>query len=227
MVANICPQALIGLQRVYLPYLSKLRSDGRKLAKGVEYLLWASAALSAPLMMACFVLIHQLVRAVFGVKWEPAIPFFLLLAPAGILSQTTLPIGSMYYAVGKAYVNIIFALIMAIGIWIFAVPMTWQFGRYGFVVALLAIHLVDIGLIRHAQTRVSNFRLIRVVVGPWLASVVMLPAKWAATWVLSDDIGVVVLTIVLGLPAYIAFLLLIDRSRMSALLALILPNRNS
>jgi O-antigen/teichoic acid export membrane protein len=224
MIANICPQALLGLQRVYLPYLSKVRGEAEELARGVEYLLWGSAALSAPFMVATYVLIHQLVRVVFGIKWEPAIPFFLILAPAAILSQTTIPVGSLYYAVGKASANIVFAVVVATGLWIIAVPMTWKFGAYGFVFAVLLIHVADVGLLRYAQRYISPFRVVRVLAGPWLASCALICAKFCAEALSSNDVTIIVLTVILGFPAYAVSLRVINRVKMQQLFTVIRSN---
>src|SRR5690606_34822185 len=86
---------------VALPALSRLQHDleryRRYYRRALEFVLFVSA----PLMVAMFVLAEEVVLTFFGAQWHGAIPLFRALGPAALMTITNVATTWVFISLGR------------------------------------------------------------------------------------------------------------------------------
>jgi O-antigen/teichoic acid export membrane protein len=171
------------LQRVYLPFFSRLQDDPDRLQRAVGQSIRATNALVAPLAMVSLVLAPAITRLVFGQQWLPALPIFYLLWLANLFVPTATPLLGLLNALGESRMALGFALMWMLSTWVLGVPLILAFGAVGFALANALVQLTNLLLFRVAHRRV-RFDL-RALAGPgWLVAAAVGAAVVAAEQVL-------------------------------------------
>lgn len=213
------------ITRVGLPVMAKTQEDRAFLKTVYLKTMRMTASVNFPVFIACAVFSRDVVLLLFGAKWTASAHLLIYLAFYGMLRSCINPVGSLVYAVGKAELHFWwdFARLMVV------FPVLWVASRFGIsgiaegqmlVVAGLLIpawyFLVrphcDAGLGENLMTLLSPLvaALFAVLVG-YLAV-----AHWNAP---VYRLGGMLLV---GVPAYLAASLVVNRSWVTAMRELIL-----
>ncbi len=167
MVAAYPVLALMVLQRVYLPAFARMQAHPHRLGQFVERVILAANVVVAPLAVLTLVLIRSITVTVFGAKWLVALPLFEILWLANLFVPTATPLMGLLNALGRSWTTLGFATVWMLGTWALGVPLILGLGSAGFAFANVLVSLSAFALFRVAQKQV-NFRILRVILPPWL-----------------------------------------------------------
>jgi O-antigen/teichoic acid export membrane protein len=137
---------LMPLQRIYLPFFSRLQSDRVELRRYVAHAMWMTNAVAAPLLVMTVALAQPITVLIFGSKWLTALPVFYCLAVASAVAAGSAPMLGLLNAAGKSHVTLVFAIVWMTTTWAFGVPLMIKFGVVGFGVAVMLVQLTNIAL---------------------------------------------------------------------------------
>ncbi len=137
---------LMPLQRIYLPFFSRLQSDRAELRRYAAHAMWMTNAVAAPLLVMTIALAQPITVLIFGSKWLTALPVFYCLAIASAVAAGSAPMLGLLNATGKSHVTLVFAIVWMTATWAFGVPLMIKFGVIGFGIAVLAVQVTNIGL---------------------------------------------------------------------------------
>jgi O-antigen/teichoic acid export membrane protein len=175
--------ALMLLQRVYLPFFSRLQGQGDRLSRAVAQSIRATNALVAPLAVVSLVLAPAITRLVFGPQWLPALPIFYLLWLANLFVPTATPLLALLNALGESRIAFGFALLWMLSTWVLGIPLILAFGAVGFGLANAAVQLTNFALFRVSRRRVP-LDLLTLAGPPWVVAGAVGAAVLAAQQVL-------------------------------------------
>ena len=81
--------AIVSINKVVFPTLSKVQNDNEKLRNGYRVLLKMSAFFILPLMLISFINGKEMILILLGDQWEGAIPYFRILCLGGVFYPFT------------------------------------------------------------------------------------------------------------------------------------------
>lgn len=168
-VAAYPVMALAVLRRLYLPAFSKLQEDPPALRKMVETTLWLTASIVAPLSTTLLALIHPITGIVYGEKWTPAIPYFLLFWSANIFAAISAPLISLLEASGEAKKAFSMSAIWLCTTWALTPPFIEGLGATGLPLANLFVQLTNLHVFRYCSKKWS-INIKSSVATPWLVA---------------------------------------------------------
>jgi O-antigen/teichoic acid export membrane protein len=204
--------------RVMFPALSLVHDDKKKVRDSYIIANRHIASISFPLMALLFATAPQLVRVVYGLKWEGAIPLIQILALVGLLHSIATTTGWIFMSQGRTDVmlrwSVLWTTIYAIS---FAVGLRWN------VVGVAAAYTIATYSLAYPSFAIP-FRLIELKVSYFFAQLrtiilatLILGAIALSVRVYLEKLGgmpqVVILIIVtaLGLLSYLGLMYVLDR----------------
>ena len=129
--------------RVGFPVMAKVQDDKDKLKSVYLKTVRMTASINFPLYVGIAIFAPEVIRVIFGEKWQSAIPILRVLAIWGLVRASTNPVGSLIFALGKA--DLAFKWNLSLMFLIF--PSIWigtQYGNYGLAVSMLFVNLIFI-----------------------------------------------------------------------------------
>ena len=132
------------LTRVAFPTMSKIQDDIPRLKNIYIRMINFVASINFPIYVAIITLAPELVRLLFGHKWDEAIPIIQILSIFGAIRSTGNPIGSLILARGRAN----------LGFW-------WNFGLFFYVPLSIFIYS-QWGLMGIAWGLVANMIILQL-----------------------------------------------------------------
>lgn len=151
LIALFPTMAIFLLQKMYMPYFSKLQSDKIALSTLVGNMMWATNFIVAPLSILTILLIHPITQIIFGDKWLIAIPYFYFIWFSNLLVPTASVFIGLFDAVGMSKVNFKYSLLWMIMNWGLGIPAVYFWGLYGFVFSVLITQFTNIFLFIDAK----------------------------------------------------------------------------
>jgi O-antigen/teichoic acid export membrane protein len=150
-----------------------------------SHFVMAAHALVAPVAVLTLVLIHAIVRVVFGAQWLDAIPLFYCLWPGCLVVPTLAPLSGLLHALGQSKSVFRAALAGTIATWIAGVPLVFWMGELGMAIAALSVHVANIVVWRRARAA-TEIRIMPAVGAIWGCAALAGLAAWL--WALTRPI---------------------------------------
>ena len=160
------------LNRIYLPFFSRLAADKIQMAKLLEKILLWSNRIVAPLSLAIIVFCYPITLHIYKKDWLPAVPLMIFFCIGNVFVASSGPCLGLLNAIGKPERTLIYTSLWAILIWVLGVPMIKFFGLIGFGIAYVFICFSNIFLIVDCQKRYP-FRFGWMIVLPWITAVLV------------------------------------------------------
>ncbi len=190
--ANLAAYAvwiLMPMQRLYLPFFSRLQHDRNQLKNVVSFTLWMANTVAAPLTAITLALSRPLTILIFGDKWLVALPLFFLFSIGNIFVPCSTPLLGALNALGESRKTLLVSLMWMATTWIFGVPCIMLFGVNGLGVALLGVQLTNLVLYWMVWRKLA---------------VAPLPTFWPS-WPLATCIGALLFLLQSALPIHSVF----------------------
>ncbi|MDD5668370.1 MAG: MOP flippase family protein [Actinomycetota bacterium] len=205
------------LVRVAFPVFAKKQEDNAVLRKGYYELSKVVALLTFPVLALIAATTHIFIPALFGEKWNQAIPLIQILVILGVLRALINPIGSILYAKGRTdmgfYWNLYGAVVNTVVFWIFVsygvFVIAWLENGLTFISFILALWILNrvIGL--------KPAEYLATLARPLIANAIVAAATYAASLLLEEivanGIALFAVLVVFGLSLYAAFLAIFER----------------
>ena len=212
---------------VAFPVVARLQDDRAAVRDAYLQMQHYMLVVLAPLGLGLAAITPALLHALFGAKWEAAIPIMQLLAVYMMLGGINHWPGVVYKALGRPDIlnrlSFIKLLLLAPTLW-------WAVSEYGLlgvawgqiVVRVIGIFL-DMAVVSRV-VQVSVWTNVRVIWPPLGAATLMALAVAAVFPLLNpaqDSWPVLILAVVVGAAVYAVLIWLLDRAAVVALLALV------
>ena len=167
--------AVLSVQTVTYPALAKIKDDAAKFADSFRKVLMINAFVMAPVAVGMAVVAEPLFRVLLGEKWLPTVPYFEVIAFAGVFY----PLAMVAYNVLKVHSNgaIIFRLellkkaIMTVVLAI-TIPHSIMAVAYGLVVMTFVEFVVNFAATRR-YTILSWWQMIKTLLPSLLLAIAM------------------------------------------------------
>ncbi len=193
--------AVLSVQTVTYPAMAKIKDDAEKFAESFRKVLMINTFVLAPIVAGMSAVAESLFRVLLGEKWLPTVPYFEVIAFAGVFY----PLAMVAYNVLKVHSDgaIIFRLellkkaIMTIVLAV-TIPHSTMAIAYGLVGMTLVEFVVNFAATRH-YTSLSWWNMIRTIIPSLLLTIAMYAvvkivgcyaAQLAPIWQLIIQIGV-------------------------------------
>jgi O-antigen/teichoic acid export membrane protein len=154
------------LNRIYLPFFSRLAADKIQIAKLLEKILLWSNRVVAPLSLAIIVFAYPITLTIYKADWLPAVPLMIIFCIGNIFTASSGPCLGLLNATGNPQRTLIYTSLWAVMNWVFGVPLIKLFGLVGFGIANLLVSFSNIFLFLDCQKRI-RFQHWQLVVLPW------------------------------------------------------------
>ena len=193
--------AVLSVQTVTYPAMAKIKDDAEKFAESFRKVLMINAFVLAPIVAGMSAVAEPLFRVLLGEKWLPTVPYFEVIAFAGVFY----PLAMVAYNVLKVHSDgaIIFRLellkkaIMTVVLAV-TIPHSTMAIAYGLVGMTLVEFVVNFAATRH-YTSLSWWNMVRTIIPSLLLTIAMYAvvkivgcyaAQLAPIWQLLIQIGV-------------------------------------
>ncbi len=159
--------------RITFPSFSRLQEDKNILRKAVEKSIFAACFLIFPSLMGLVVLSPYFIHIIPKyIKWEPAILSLAFFALNAAFSSISTPLTNALSAIGKIKVTLYLMIFWTIATWALTPLFIVWFGFNGvaYASALIASSVI---LVIYVVKRFMEFSVLRVVLNPIIATVIM------------------------------------------------------
>lgn len=179
-LAALCTYIVAGIGPMLFALFARVQQEPARLGRAVSLALFWANAVTAPLAVLLTLFIVPFTENLYGSKWLPAVPLYLLLALTNLISPTTTVLLALCNALGRPRVPLIFSCLWFAGTWIFTGLLVATHGAMGFAIANALVQVIGLALIVVAQ-RIVRFRLAKSLLLPWgLTVVAAVPAAVVA-----------------------------------------------
>jgi O-antigen/teichoic acid export membrane protein len=137
---------LMPMQRLYMPFFSRLQHDRAQLCRAVSFALWMANLVAAPLTTITIALVYPITVLIFGSKWLVALPLFFLFCIGNLFSPCSTPMLGALNALGKSSQTLWISVMWMAATWLFGVPCILLFGLNGFGIAVVGVQLTNLVL---------------------------------------------------------------------------------
>ncbi|WYL97344.1 MAG: MOP flippase family protein [Gloeotrichia echinulata IR180] len=215
-VFSILTEVLAGIiAKVTLPMFAKLQQEPEKLRNALYKAIQLTSLTTFPVFLGILALAPELVRVIFGAKWEPSIPVLQVLNLVGILYAYFYFNGSLIMAVGKPSVKLGLDFVQAISnIVAFSIAVQWGivYVAGGFVIRGYLIAPIIVWVI-WKLVHINVVTYLRQGVVPLAGTAIMLVAIFGIKYFLSyltiNPALILAISILLGSTVYVFSILLL------------------
>lgn len=206
--------------KVAFPAFSTIQGDNEKLRpgylKGIKYV----SLVAFPILAGLFSIAPEFIYVIYGEKWAPAILILQILCSVGMLKSIGTLVGTIYYSKGRADIGfkwnlfVLFAIVPAVLIGV-------KWGINGVVISILILSIPFFVISQYLVNRLIDLRFVDffknlkvVTVSAFLLIVIVFGWKFLIGTVLSINNAPAILlsSIILGMAAYITFVLIQEKS---------------
>jgi PST family polysaccharide transporter len=213
------------LNRIYLPFFSRLASDKIQMAKLLEKVLLWSNRIVAPLSFAIIVFAYPITLNIYKADWLPAVPLMVLFCIGNVFTASSGPCLGLLNATGNPERTLVYTSLWAIMNWAFGIPLIKLFGLVGFGVANLLVCFSNIFLFLDCQKRI-RFQHWQLLVLPWgTATIVATLFYFALKKIPANSIVILLLYAIGFFVVYGLSLLLFQPKRILSDIKTILPQK--
>lgn len=203
------------ISRVAFPTFSKVQDDISRLRTGYFRVLQLTSVISFPMAAGIAAISFQFVNVVFGSQWAPMAPLIQILALWGGIRSFGANVGAVFNAVGKPNYGVLLQVIKVVTIAIIIYPAAQLYGVVGVAYAIIGSALIvqPISIYYVLSIIEAELReLVRIVVYPLTASIVMFGVVFGVDHYLFSQIGYLQLSalIILGIITYVSLMVLAE-----------------
>lgn len=161
------------LIRITFPSFSRLAHNEEYLGKAIEKTLFSTTLFIFPSIVGMVILMPHFIQ-IFPKyhKWEPALFSLIFFGINAILSSISTPLTNALNAIGKIKITLYLMIFWTAATWILTPLLIMIYGFNGVALASAVISLSVVGVVLIVQ-RYIKFQILKVVVYPFLATVVM------------------------------------------------------
>ena len=198
--------AVLSVQSVTYPALAKIKDDTAKFAESFRKVLLINLFVMTPIAVGMSAVAEPLFRVLLGEKWLPTVPYFEIIALAGVFY----PLSMVAYNVLKVHSNgaIIFRLellkkAIMTAVLALTIPYSTMAIAYGLVAMMLIEFIVNFAATRR-YTALSWWQMVRTLLPSLLLTAVMYVAVKAVGYYTVDftPIWQLLLQIATGVAVY-------------------------
>lgn len=145
---------------VTFPAFSSLQDDREKLISGMRKSSQALAFVNFPMMILLIIVAKPLIVMLYGVKWEPSVPYFQILCLSGLIYTLNTLNTNVVKSLGKGrtfFLLQILKRVIGIAMIIFGV----RYGIYGLLYAVAAVAYVNYVISAAANKKIINYGLFK------------------------------------------------------------------
>ncbi len=208
--------------QVALPAYSKKKDDIAGLRAAFFQIVKLTSMLAIPLAGGLLVLANEIILVLYGAKWLPIVPSFMVLTIYGLERGINASVGPLFNATGQPKILLRLTLIKLGLLAVIIYPLTIWYGFLGTSIAstLVAV-LVSLNVLRPVANTLHTRRreYLKLLVGPFAATGVMVSvlalAKLALYKILNwQAINLYSLSLLVfgGIMVFIVSLYLLDRN---------------
>ena len=164
------------ISKVSFPFYSLFQSNVKKLMKSYIHILKITAFIVTPLSLGIFVVADKLTLVFLGEKWAGMIPALRILALAGLIRAIIATAGSLFYSVGKPYIDAKWQIVRFITMAVTIYPLTKKYNIIGTSISILiSIASIVIPFIFNVQklTNIKTNEIMKAIMYPLISSVAM------------------------------------------------------
>lgn len=209
-------QIAVTLNRVFLPTMSRMKSDLQRLRDSYATALRMIAVVTVPATMGMAALSPLVVGVLLGPQWQEAIVPLAILSFQGLMSAFIPPASGLLTAIGKpkflSMQSTVQALILVIG----AYPIALAFGLVGVSAFATGLSICVFAYLMHITCSALGARTLDVLRGmiPALASgLVMFSIVYFAANNVATSAPLLVLLAIVGIGIYVVLLHLLSGGR--------------
>lgn len=213
------------LNRIYLPFFSRLAADKIQLAKLLgKILLWSNRTV-APLSCAIILFAYPITLIIYKADWLPAVPLMILFCAGNVFSASSGPCLGLLNATGHPERTLIYTSLWAILNWVFGVPLIKLFGLVGFGFANLLVSCSTVLLFLDCQKQV-RFKHVQSVVLPWVTAVLVAALfYWARNLFPVASIMPLLVSLTFYFTVYCLFLFVVQPKQILSDIKTIVPQK--
>jgi O-antigen/teichoic acid export membrane protein len=203
------------ISQVTFPAYSKMQDDLQRLRAAYLDTLQLTAFISIPLAGGIFILAPEFTQIFLGEKWMPMVPAMQILVLAGLARSIAATAGTLFVAIGRPRIDMMWQVIRLLVLIIFIYPFTVRWNLSGISIAvLLSILVATFGfgfqVVRVVECRVQA--LVKVIALPVFNGLVMvLIILFAKGWVQHSGIIQFFMLVMFGIISYASIASLLDR----------------
>jgi lipopolysaccharide exporter len=212
--------------QVALPLYAQLQNDVQALRTAYLRILKITSIVVIPFSGGLFVLAPELVRVLYGEKWMPMVPSFMILCIYGLERAIDSSSASIFQAIGRPRVLFHFTLFKLAVMVSIIYPLTINLGIFGTSIATtvsaIAVALVVMPTVAKAL-KTDLATLLKPLAGPSLSTTVMMAALYLIKmpgW-LTSNVFCLIGLVVVGFVVYVVVLYLADRPAFDELRSII------
>jgi len=198
------------ISRVSFPLISRFQDDQKKLRRIAELILENQTLVLAPVLIGASLTMNDVIHTIPRyLKWEPAVPLFIIFAISSLILSVSAPFMNVYNALGKARTTFVFMVILTISTWTATPFLVGVDAQFGFPIAHL-ITSISLSPILFLAKRSFDINPIRATYKPIVSAIVMAAAVLAVrSFITVIGPAGIALNIVVGSTVYIAMLYLV------------------
>jgi len=207
------PVGLFGgiLSRVTFPLISKIKEDRQKTSSTYKSILRSSFFVMTMLMTTLIVVAEPLFVVLLTEKWNEAVPYFKILALAGML----VPVHSFNLNIFRIYgrTDILLKLSIIKNALVFmCIPIGLMFGIIGLLWASVAVSVVSLIINSSASAKMIDYGSLQQILDMLPIAAIALLSYGISTYVMNIDLGFSnILSIMTGATCFVTCFLVISR----------------
>lgn len=204
------------LIRITFPSFSRLSHDAEYLGKAIEKTLFAISLLIFPSLAGLVILLPYLMHLLPKYeKWQPALISLSFFAINAALSSLSTPLVNALNAIGKIKISLYLMVFWTVVTWVLTPFTISVYGFNGVAVASAIISLSIFGVVIIAK-RFINFSVVRVILMPVIATLVMSAGLFLISPYMVKNIFLLFITVVIGAMLYTGVIMLLARKQILA-----------
>ena len=133
------------ISKVSFPFYSLFQSNIKKLMKSYIHILKITSFIVTPLSLGIFVVADKLTLVFLGEKWAGMIHALRILALAGLIRAIIATAGSLFYSMGKPYIDAKWRIVRFITMAVTIYPLTKKYNIIGTSISIL-LSIVSIAI---------------------------------------------------------------------------------
>lgn len=208
------PMELINIvSRVMFPAYSRIQDDKERLKRWIEKSVSFMAVLYYPAIAGLLVVASGILQYLYADKsdkWLPALPTLLFFLAGAFPIIITTTYTNALYALGRPKVVLALMALYTVLTWGLGAPLIYKYGFVGIAIAGFIITYTTLPIVVREMNKVVKVDTWRVIHKPVYASLAMAALTYIANRLITDSLGTLILTILIGMVTYAGIIWLID-----------------
>jgi O-antigen/teichoic acid export membrane protein len=210
--------------RITFPSFSRLQDEKEVLKKAIEKSIFAASFMIFPSLVGLVILSPYFVHLIPKyIKWEPAILSLAFFAINAALSSVSTPLTNALNAIGKIKISLYLMVFWTVATWVLT-PLFIVFLGFNGVAIASAFISCSVVLVVYLVKKYIDFELIKSIITPLLASVIMGVLVYFLSPILVKGILSLIFMILTGAVVYFFTMFAIAKNQLLSDLKLVKEN---